>query len=142
MEQETVQERLEVLEKEMTGLADLPEQVSGIRLQLSSLDSRLASVECRLTSVESRATSVESRLTSVESQIVRLETGMEDGFSAIRRDVRQLAKSTADGFARVDERFELMERKMDERFEETHTHMRILHEKLVSDIHTLYEGRQ
>ena len=124
MERGTVQERLEILEEAMAGLADLPEQVGGFRSQLSSLDSRLGTVETRLTSVESRVTSVESRLTSVESQIVRLETRMGDGFSAIRTEFVNLKGS------------------MNERFDQTNTYMRVLHEKVVSDIRTLYEGRQ
>jgi hypothetical protein len=114
MRRGTVQERIEILEKTVAGLADLPEQMADVRL----------------------------RLTSVESQIVQLGTRMEDGFSAIRRDLSQLSRSTDDRFGQVDRRFEQMNQTMNERFEQTNTHMRVLHEKLVSDIRTLYEGRQ
>lgn len=113
MEQRTVEERVENLEKMMATLEDLPGQMK--------------SVEGRLGEVEGRLGSVEGRLTSVESQIVQLGTRMDDGFSAIRVDVQKDSLKLAE--------------MIDERFAETNREMRVLHEKLVKDIRTLGEGR-
>jgi predicted nucleic acid-binding Zn-ribbon protein len=128
MEQRTLEERVENLEKMMATLEDLPGQIK--------------SVEGRLGEIEGRLGSVEGRLTSVESQIVQLGSRMDDGFSALRDEIR-----TGDERTRTELRSELqrdslkLAEMIDERFAETNREMRVLHEKLVKDIRSLGEGR-
>lgn len=85
---------------------------------------RLSELPEQMAEVRSRLSTVESRLGTVESQVVQLRNRMENGFSAIQRDSVKLAEM------------------IDERFVQTNTQMRVLHEKLVSDIALLHEGRR
>ena len=86
-----------------------------------------------------------ARMTALEVQIVHLRGEMQDGFSAVRRELRGEMHAIADDLRaemhalhRVTiERFERIEASN----EETRRHMRVLFEDLVSRISTLGNSR-
>lgn len=101
----TMDERVEDLEKLAQTLAPLPAEVRQVSQRMASVESRLGGVE--------------SRVGTVESQIMQLRTEMSDGFSAIRREVKDsaeqvrtelrediagLGRDMAQGFLRVEEK--------------------------------------
>jgi hypothetical protein len=132
MQERSIIERLQVLEKKVDLQETLPERTSA--------------VESRLTSVESRLTSVESRLTTVEVQLVQLRDEMRDEFSALRMDMR-----TGDGETRRTVREEIRSGDEETRRvlreeiragdEETRRYMRVLHEEVIARIALTQEGR-
>jgi hypothetical protein len=67
-----------------------------------------------------------ARMDALESQILQLRSEMGDGFSAIHKRL-----------AEHDKRFDVI----DQRFDETNRHMRVLHEEVLSRISLLQEGR-
>ena len=75
MQPRFLEKRVEIVEKTVEGLSDLP--------------GRMGRVEVRLENVEGRLERVEGRLEKVEVQIVQLRTEMRGEFSAIRDEIRQ-----------------------------------------------------
>jgi phosphoglycerate-specific signal transduction histidine kinase len=86
---------------------------------LEKLAQTLAPLPAEVRQLSQRMVSVESRLGGVESQIVQLRTDMTDGFSAIRREVKDgleqvrtefrediagLGRDMAQGFLRVEDK--------------------------------------
>ena len=74
--------------------------------------------------------SMQSRLTLLEQRVSQLETA---AIPAFREEMRA-------GFDAVDRRFEALEQRMEQGFEETRRHARVLYEDLVSRIATIGEG--
>ena len=74
--------------------------------------------------------SMQSRLTLLEQRVSQLETAT---IPSLREEMR-------DGFEAVDRRFDVLEQRMEQGFEETRRHVRVLYEDLVSRIATIGEG--
>jgi hypothetical protein len=126
MQERSIIERLQVLEKKVDLQETLPERTSA---------------------VESRLTTVESRLTTVEVQLVQLRDEMRDEFSALRMDIR-----TGDDETRRTVREEIRSGDEETRRvlregiragdEETRRYMRVLHEEVITRLALIDEGRR
>src|SRR5262245_1027762 len=148
--QQTLVERVELLEKTVESLRNLP-------IKVDRIDARLESVEGRLVSVE-------GRVGSLEVQIVQLRQEMGDGFSEMKALIREGDEATCAELrgemrslkekARTEMRGLNAELRAEKRAlnEETRTemrglnaetrrHMLVLHEDLVQRIATLRNGR-
>ena len=75
--------------------------------------------------------SKQDRLTLLEQRVSELEA---TPVSALRAEMRA-------SFEAVDRRFEALEHRMEQGFEETRRHARVLYEDLVTRIATIGEGR-
>ena len=74
---------------------------------------------------------MQDRLTSLEQRVSHLETAT---IPALREEMRA-------GFEAVERRFDVLEQRMEQGFEETRRHARVLYEDLVSRIATIGEGQ-
>ena len=125
MQERTIIERLQVLEKKVELLETLPERVSA---------------------VESRLTAVESGLTAVDVQLVQLRREMRDEFAALRMDGRTGNNETRltvgeEIRAGDEETRRVLREEIRAGDEETRRYMRVLHEEVIARIALTQEGR-
>ena len=123
MNAQTLTNRVEILERKVEGLAELPDRVGALELQVSQLRTEMA-IEFSAVRAEMRELNEDTRREMHE---------LNDG---LRQEMRQLNEDTR---REMHELNEDTRRELSGRIEDIGTHMRVLHEEVISRIALLDE---